>query len=69
VLGDFIRENEEYEIYWVEDLESVGKLLVSFDKKKIYNLWTDYPDKFTDEEKEIFDIAYPYWREFFADRQ
>lgn len=46
----------------------LGERLFSFDKKKIYNLWTDYPYKLTKEEKEIFDKENPYWKEFFKDR-
>ena len=45
-----------------------GELLFSFDKKKIYNLWTDYPQKFTQEEKELFDKENSYWADFFKDR-
>lgn len=47
----------------------VGELLFSFDKKKIYNLWVDYPYNFTKEEKEIFDKECPYWKDFFKDRK
>lgn len=39
----------------------LGELLVSFDKGKIYNLWTDYPHNFIKEEKEIFNKENPYW--------
>lgn len=46
----------------------LGELLFSFDKKKIYNLWTDYPQKFTEKEKEIFDKENPYWNNFFKYR-
>ena len=38
---------------------------VSFDKKKIYNLFADYPHNLTAEEKEIFDKENPYWCDFF----
>lgn len=47
---------------------SVGKLAVTFDKKKILNLWRDYPENFTSEEKEIFDRENPYWANFFKGR-
>ncbi len=47
----------------------IGELLISFDRKKIYNLWIDYPHNFTKEEKEIFDKENPYWRDFFKSRK
>lgn len=33
---------------------SEGEYLFSFDEKKVYNFWEDYPDKLTPEEVEIF---------------
>ena len=46
----------------------IGELLFSFDKKKIYNLWKDYPHNFSKDEKELFDKENPYWADFFKDR-
>ena len=61
-------EHPENTIWEVDDVDTIGKLLFSFDKKKIYNLWEDYPPNFTPEEKAIFDKEYPYWADFFKDR-
>jgi len=61
-------DNPNNTVWEVEEIGTVGKLLFSFDKKKIYNLWIDYPHGFTKEEKEIFDKEYPYWADFFKDR-
>lgn len=66
--SDFYKENENDKIWWVENLDSVGEFLFSFDKKKIYNLFKDYPHNLTKEEKEIFDRENSYWVEFFKDR-
>ena len=52
-------------VYWVDNKDAVGEHLFSFDKKKIYNLFADYPHNLTDEEKEIFDQENPYWCDFF----
>ena len=56
-------------IWWVENCGMVGEWLFSFDKKKIYNMFLDYPYNLTAEEKEIFDAENPFWKEFFMDRQ
>ena len=42
---------------------------LSFDRKKIYNLFEDYPYNMTEEEVEIFDSENPFWRDFFSDRK
>ena len=46
----------------------LGEVLFSFDKKRILNVWTDYPYKLSKEEKEIFDKENPYWAIFFSNR-
>ncbi len=64
----FYKKKDNDKIWLVEEIGYIGKLLYSFDKKNIYNLWTDYPHNFTKEEKELFDKENPYWKEFFSGR-
>ena len=64
----FYKKKDNDKIWSVEEIGYIGKLLYSFDKKNIYNLWTDYPHNFTKEEKELFDKVNPYWKEFFSGR-
>ena len=64
----FYKKKDNDRIWSVEEIGYIGKLLYSFDKKNIYNLWTDYPHNFTKEEKELFDKENPYWKEFFSGR-
>ena len=66
---DFYKKNENDQIWWVDDFDTIGMHLFSFDKKKIYNLFRDYPWKLTIEEKTIFDKENPYWADFFKDRR
>ncbi|MGY0394644.1 DUF7675 family protein [Fusobacterium sp. SYSU M8A802] len=66
--SDFYKENKDDTIWWINDLDTKGEFLFSFDKKKIYNLFADYPHNLSKEEKEIFDRENPYWAEFFKDR-
>lgn len=65
---EFYKNNEGDTILWVDNVGSVGEFLFTFDKKKIYNLFADYPHNLTPKEKAIFDKENPYWRDFFSDR-
>ena len=65
----FYNKNENDTIWWIENPDTIGEHLFSFDKKKIYNLFKDYPYNLTLEEKEIFDKENPYWANFFKDRK
>ena len=65
---DFYKKNEADTIYWVDNIDNIGEFVFSFDKKKTFNLFADYPDKLTPEQKEIFDKENPQWKEFFAER-
>ena len=64
----FYKKNETDTIIWVES-EYVGEHLFTFDKKRIFNLFADYPWKLSIKEKAIFDKENPEWAEFFKDRK
>ena len=68
MLSDFYKKNKNDKIWWIDDLDSFGKHMFSFDKVKIFNLFADYPYNLTPEEKEIFDKENPYWKDFFKER-
>lgn len=55
-------------IWWVES-EHVGEHIFTFDKKRIFNLFADYPWKLSIKEKEIFDKENTEWAEYFKDRK
>lgn len=66
----YVKNDDEYDFYkndgdkiWdvTENPISRGPVLFSFDKKKIYNFWEDYPQNLTKEEKELFDKEKPFW--------
>lgn len=69
MLSDFYHNNPKDTIWWADDTENCGLWLFSFDKKKVFNMFEDYPWKLTPEQKKIFDKENPYWVEFFKDRQ
>ena len=69
----FYKDNPSSKIWWGAKLNDdgiaiPGAIIFSFDKKKIYYLYRDYPHELTDEEKEIFDKENPFWVDFFKDR-
>lgn len=66
---EFYKNKDSDVIYWADNTERIGEHLFTFDKKKIYNLFADYPHNLTAEEKRIFDKENPYWKEFFSGRQ
>lgn len=68
MLSDFYKNNETDSIWWVDDLDKVGRFLFSFDKKQVFNLFSDFPYKLTKEQVDIFVKENPYWAEFFKDR-
>lgn len=61
--------NEKLKFEWVDNPERIGERLFTFDGKKIYNLFRDYPYALSLAEKEHFDKENPYWAEFFKDRK
>lgn len=63
----FYKNNPSDVIWWVENSDTVGEWLFSFDKETIFNMFADYPDKLTSEQKEIFDKENPFWADFFKD--
>lgn len=69
ILNNFYKNKETDRVFWVNNRGEIGVWLFSFDKKKIFNLFEDYPHNMTSEQKRIFDEENPYWKEFFKDRQ
>ena len=65
----FYKNNPDDKIWWVDNLDEYGEWLFSFDRKKIYNMFADYPKNMTPAEVEIFNKENPYWADFFADRR
>ena len=63
------KENPDDKIWWLDNSDEItGEWIFSFDKKKRFNMFADYPKKLTKEQREIFDKENPYWASFFIDR-
>jgi len=66
---NFYKEKGIDKVFCVDNVNDIDQHLFSFDKKKIYNLFEDYPHNLTKEERIIFNSEKPYWKEFFKNRQ
>lgn len=64
----FYKNRRKDSVWWVDTSEVDGLTLFSFDKKRIFNLFQDYPHELTPEQREIFDKENPFWKDFFKDR-
>lgn len=62
------KNNPAEKIWWVDTTDKDGEFVFTFDKKTFFNMFQDYPEKLTPEQKAIFDKENPYWKEFFSDR-
>ena len=60
--------NDSMKFSWIENQDTVGEMLFTFDGEKAFNLFRDYPHGLTEEQKRIFDEENPYWADFFKDR-
>ena len=57
---EFVHEKPGDLIWWVEaPIDRDGEFLFSFDRKRVYNFFADYPQELTPEQKAIFDRENP----------
>lgn len=66
--SDFYKNKSTDKIWWIDDPEGKGEFLFSFDKKKVFNMFRDYPQELSADQKAIFDKENPFWADFFKDR-
>lgn len=63
------KNNPKDKIWWLDNSQEViGEWVFSFDQKKMFFMFQDYPFKLTKKQKEIFDQENPYWADFFKGR-
>ena len=62
------KKNKDDKVWWVDNYDVVGEFLFTFDRKKVYNLFMDYPHKLSVEEWMMFNAENKYWEEFFKER-
>lgn len=64
----FYKNNPDDKVYWVDNKDVIGEHLFSFDKKKVFNLFRDFPMRLTKDQVKVFCAENPEWAQFFADR-
>ena len=64
----YYKKKEGDKIWWAYTPQIHGTMTFTFDKKKLYNVFGDYPRNLSKEEKQIFDSENPYWKDFFNGR-
>ena len=65
---NWYKNEDTDQIWWLDTPDEVGLWLFSFDKRKVFNMFEDYPKALTPEQRDIFDKENPDWAAFFADR-
>lgn len=68
-MSDRYEKREPTDNIWWLITDEKGPFIFSFDKKKNYNLFQDYPHALTKKQLKIFDQENPFWAEFFEDRK
>ena len=61
--------DDEKKVLWIDNPDKFGEMLFTFDGVKVFNLFRDYPQELTEEQKTLFDKENPYWADFFKDRK
>ena len=64
----YYKEHEGDQVWWLDFPGDIGTLVFSFDKKKKYYLFRDYPGKLTVEQWMVFNAENEYWVKFFEGR-
>ena len=68
--NNWYKNNDNDKIWWLDNGdERKGEFIFSFDKNKKYNLFQDYPQNLTPQEKDIFDNENAFWKNYFSDRR
>lgn len=62
------KDKSSDKVWWVDNEGVIGEFLFTFDKKHVYNLFRDYPQKLSVEDWITFNKENAYWANFFRDR-
>ncbi|MCD8287272.1 MAG: hypothetical protein LUC18_00290 [Porphyromonadaceae bacterium] len=60
-LEEFDSRDENSRVWRTAPVDSIGIMFFTFDKKHLYNLFSDIPNELTPEQKKIFAEDEPMW--------
>lgn len=66
--GCFFKQEKDDAVWWYDKFDTTGEMLFSFDRKKLYNLFRDYPWKLSVTEWLTFNRENEFWENFFEVR-
>jgi hypothetical protein len=66
--GCFFKQEKDDKVWWYDKFDTTGEMLFSFDRKKLYNLFRDYPWKLSVTEWLTFNRENEFWENFFEVR-
>ena len=65
VSNKLYKKNPDDKIQWVDN-DKIGVFEFTFDGgQTVFNLYADYPQKLTPEQKALFDKENPFWADYF----
>jgi len=62
------KEKPGDKVWWVDNGENTGDFLFTFDKRKVFNLFRDYPHELSPQEWVDFNAENEYWADYFSER-
>ena len=69
MIGEFYKHKESDTIFWTTDDDELESIYFTFDKKKLFNPFRDYPYNLTKEQVEIFEKENPDYTEYYSYRK
>lgn len=69
ILSNFYKKHKNDSVWWISDLTRRGPIYFSFDRKIVFNIYSDYPYKLTKEQIRVFDNENPFWADYFKSRK
>ncbi len=64
MMGSFRTHSANNRVWWTGLADGTSVIFLSFDKKNLYNIYRDVPQKLTEEQLKIFIEDEPFWADW-----